>query len=108
MDNIKLWHEYTKGKQIYIQLSTKYGCSIKTIQRRLDLVKITYKKSFPSLVNVLMDTTYFGRDFGVVVYKDSLSDAIFFTQFVKQATNQIYLDSVKEIARRGIKIQSII
>ncbi len=113
MDNIKLWTEYTKGKQTYAQLSKKYCCSIKTIQRQLDLVKTTYKSSFPSVVNVLMDTTgrhsaYFGKNFGVVVYKDSLSGTILFTQFVKQETNQIYLDGVKEISRRGIKIQSII
>jgi hypothetical protein len=108
LDNINLWIEYTKGKQTYAQLSNKYFCSIKTIQRRLDLVKTTYKSSFPSVVNVLMDTTYFGKNFGVVVYKDSLSGTILFTQFVKQETNQIYLDGVKEISRRGIKIQSII
>jgi len=108
LDNINLWIEYTKGKQTYAQLSNKYFCSIKTIQRRLDLVKTTYKSSFPSVVNLLMDTTYFGKNFGVVVYKDSLSGTILFTQFVKQETNQIYLDGVKEISRRGIKIQSII
>jgi hypothetical protein len=60
-----------------------------------------------------MDTSgrrsaFFGKNFGVVVYKDSLSGTILFTQFVKQETNQIYLDGVKEISRRGIKIQSII
>ena len=55
-----------------------------------------------------MNTTYFGKNFGVVVYKDSLSGTILFTQFVKQETNQIYLNGVKEISSRGIKIQSII
>ena len=113
MDNINLWIEYTKGKQTYAQLSNKYFCSIKNIQRRLDLIKTTYKSSFPSVVNVLMDTSgwhsaYFGKNFGVVVYKDSLSGIILFTQFIKQETNQIYLDGMEEISRRCIKIQSII
>ena len=113
MDNINLWIEYTKGKQTYAQLSNKYFCSIKNIQRRLDLIKTIYKSSFPSVVNVIMDTSgwhsaYFGKNFGVVVYKDSLSGIILFIQFVKQETNQIYLDGVEEISSRCIKIQSII
>ena len=43
-----------------------------------------------------------------MVFKDSLSGTILFTQFVKQETNLLYLEGIKEIARRGIKIQSII
>jgi hypothetical protein len=89
-------------------LASKYDCSIKTIQRRLDLVKLCPEKSFPSKVNLLMDTTYFGRNFGVMVFKDSLTGSILLTQFVKQETNALYLKGVEEIARRGIKIQSII
>ena len=55
-----------------------------------------------------MDTTYFGRKFGVMVFKDSLTGQILFKQFVKQETNKLYLLGIEEIARRGIKIQSII
>ena len=63
---------------------------------------------FPSHVNLIIDTTYFGRKFGVMVFKDNISKAILYTQFVKQETNQLYLDGIKEITRRGIKIQSVI
>jgi hypothetical protein len=55
-----------------------------------------------------MDTTYFGRKFGVMVFKDSLTGQILFKQYVKQETNKLYLFGVEEISRRGIKIQSII
>lgn len=55
-----------------------------------------------------MDTTYFGRVFGVMVFKDSLSGQILYKQYVKQETNKLYLYGVEEITRRGIKIQSII
>lgn len=54
-----------------------------------------------------MDTTYFGKRFGVMVFKDSLSGQILYKQYVKQETNQLYLSGVEEIARRGIKIRSI-
>ena len=55
-----------------------------------------------------MDTTYFGRAFGVMVFKDSLTKQILFKQYVKQETNLLYLYGLEEIARRGIKIQSIV
>lgn len=103
-----IWEEYTKGKQTYQQLATKYSCSIKTIQRRLDSVKVIPKTTFPAVVNVLTDTTYFGRKFGVMVFKDSLSGQILYKQYVKQETNALYLLGISEIIRRGIKIQVII
>jgi hypothetical protein len=55
-----------------------------------------------------MDTTYFGRKFGVMVFKDSLTGQILFKQYVKQETNNLYYLGIEEIARRGIKIQAII
>lgn len=108
LNNDLIWEEYTKGKQTYQQLATKHGCSKKTIQRRLDSVKIIPKTTFPNVVNVLADTTYFGREFGVMVFKDSLSGQILYKQYVKQETNKLYLLGIAEITRRGIKIQTII
>lgn len=55
-----------------------------------------------------MDTTYFGRKFGVMVFKDSLTGQILFKQYVKQETNKLYRSGIEEIARRGIKVQAII
>ena len=37
--NHLIWHEYMQGKQTFLQVSIKYNCSLKTIQRRLDIVK---------------------------------------------------------------------
>lgn len=106
--NDLIWKDYLKGKQTYLQLATKYNCSTKTIQRKIDLVKVQRQASFPNLVNVLLDTTYFGRKFGIMVFKDSITGQILFKQYVKQETNNLYLFGIEEIARRGIKIQAII
>ena len=97
-----------EGKQTYRQLATKYSCSIKTIQRKIDSVGVQAHTTFSSVVNVLMDTTYFGRTFGVMVFKDSLSGQVLYKQYVKQETNQLYLSGITEIAKRGISIQAII
>ena len=108
IDKTKIWEEYTLGKQTYTQLAVKYNCSIKTIQRKIDAVKPDRKTDFPNLVNVLMDTTYFGRKFGVMIFKDSLTGLILYKQYVQQETNKLYLQGIEEIVRRGIKIQAII
>lgn len=108
LDPVLLWQEYTQGKQTYKQLALKHNCSTKTIQRKLDSVKIERRTTFSNVVNVLMDTTYFGRIFGVMVFKDSITGQILFKQFVRQETNLLYLKGIEEIVKRGIKIQSII
>jgi hypothetical protein len=97
-----------QGKQTYIQLASKYNCSTKTIQRKIDTIKVQRQTTFTSVVNVLMDTTYFGRKFGIMVFKDSITGQILFKQYVKQETSKLYLSGIEEIARRGIKIQAII
>ncbi|RZK27819.1 MAG: hypothetical protein EOO61_22895, partial [Hymenobacter sp.] len=104
----QIWQEYREGKQTYEQLAIKYGCSKKTIQRTIDKIEVTHRTDFPGVVNVLMDTTYFGRKLGVMVFKDSLSGQILYHQYVKQETNKLYLSGIEEISRRGIKVQAII
>ena len=37
-----------------------------------------------------MDTTYFGRDFGVMVLMDSISGQALFVEAVKHETNALY------------------
>jgi hypothetical protein len=80
----------------------------KRSSEELMLQKACRITTFPSVVNVLMDTTYFGRKFGVMVFKDSLSGQILYKQYVQQETNKLYLQGIEEIVCRGIKIQAII
>ena len=108
IDNDIIWQQYIQGKQTYKQLAIKYNYSTKTIQRKIDGVETQRQTTFSSVVNVLMDTTYFGRKFGVMVFKDSLTGQILYKQYVKQETNKLYLSGIEEITRRGIKIQAII
>ena len=108
MDNDELWNEYVNGKQTYSQLAEKFGCSIKTIQRRIDLVKVDNVNSGPSEVILLMDTTYFGRGFGVMLFKDSTTGTNLYKQYVKYETNLLYRAGVEQLQNRGIKIKAIV
>jgi len=82
---------YSTGKQTYSQLSEQFGCSAKTIQRKLDKVLITKRKEFSGVAVVIMDTTYFGRSFGVMVFKNSLEGVVLYKQYVHYETNALYL-----------------
>jgi hypothetical protein len=103
-----LWFEYTQGKQTYSQLASKYNCSAKTIQRRIDEVIIPSPSTFPKETILLIDTTYFGRAFGVMVFRDNITGQVLYWQFVKQETLELYKLGIEEIARRGIKIIAIV
>lgn len=71
-------------------------------------MRVEYHSAFPKLANVLMDTTYFGRSFGVMVFKDSLTGQVMYKQFVKQETSQLYLSGIEELIKKGIQVQAII
>jgi hypothetical protein len=99
---------YSSGKQTYSQLADHFFCSTKTIQRMLDKVVIIKQKEFSIVAIVIMDTTYFGRGFGVMVFKNSLDGVILFKHYVRYETNALYLSGISEIARRGIDVQAIV
>lgn len=108
LDKVQLWEEYSDGKQTYSQLGKRFNCSKRTIQRYLDKVVLERKSTYNGTANVLMDTTYFGRSFGVMAFKDSLSGNFLYTCYVKYETNALYAKGLETIGMRGIKIQSII
>ena len=104
----EVWHLYLSGKQTYSQLADQFGCSPKTIQRWLDKALITKRDEFSAVAVVIMDTTYFGRGFGVMVFKNSLDGVVLYKQYVRYETNALYLSGISEIIRRGISVQGIV
>lgn len=108
LDNNILWKEYVEGKQTYSQLAQKYGCSIKTIQRRLDQVKVKNDLNKPGKVVVLMDTTYWGRNFGVMLFKDALTKVNLLKYYVKNETNALYVQGINELKSSGFQIIGIV
>ena len=107
-DPERMLSEYLRGKQTYSQLAEKYGCSEKTIRRCIDRAKPRMGMEFSPVANVVMDTTYFGRRFGVMVFKNSLDKKVLLKKYVRNETVRAYLDGIAEIARRGISVQAIV
>lgn len=108
LSDVVLWKEYTDGKQTYRQLAERCQCSIKTIQRRLDKVGVTNSQRQPRAVVVLMDTTYWGRGFGVMLFKDSLTKENLLKFYVKTETNRKYIEGIDSLKQQGFIINAIV
>lgn len=108
MNNSQIWRDYTEGKQTYTQLAEKYQCSIKTIQRRVDAFNVENTIPTPHTVIVLMDTTYWGRKFGVMLFKDAISKENLLKYYVKSETNALYIQGINELIERGFTINAIV
>lgn len=108
MDSHQLWIEYVEGKQTYIQLARKYGCSIKTIQRRLDAIKVDTPIAVVKPVMVLIDTTYFGRGFGLMLFKDVYSGINLHWDYVAYETVKLYKEGIQLLINKGYTIKGIV
>ena len=54
-----------------------------------------------------MDTTYFGREYGVMALFDARTKQTLSVDEVKYETNALYFEAVNKLKVKGIKIQSI-
>jgi len=100
--------EYIEGKQTYSQLAKKYNCSPKTIQREIDSSGQESITKLPRKVIVLMDTSYWGTKFGVMLFKDSITRENLLKYYVKYETNKLYKKGIAELKNMGFEILAIV
>ena len=103
-----LWNEYLRGKQTYQQLADKHKCSKRTIQRKIDLWHVAVHNKQPRSAIVLMDTTYWGKTFGVMLFKDAKTGENLLKYYVKTETNSLYKQGIKELHEKGYVIEAIV
>lgn len=108
-----LWIAYTDGKQTYHQLSELSGFSKKWVQKQLD------SKKYPSDIKLHalegeekivlgIDATYWGRGFGVILFRDITHRKNLFWFYISHETIADYLLGMKTLEQRGWKIQAIV
>lgn len=103
-----LWREYSELKQTYAQLAERYGCSPRTIKRKLDAYTPPKGTATPGKVVVVMDTTYWGRKYGVMLFKDALTGRDLLWYFVKNETNALYAQGIAELEGMGYEIPAVV
>ena len=105
-----MWKEYSQHKQTYKQLADKYGCSIKTIQRKLDKYApnpVIHSNKNKEVI-VLLDTTYWGRNFGVMLFRDAISKKNLLHYYVNTETIALYKKGIEELKSQGYIIKAIV
>jgi len=101
--------EYLFDKQILKQLSAKHQVSCKTVQRKLHKYGSQRLISRDKSVIVLMDATYWGRNFGVVVFKDFRTKKIIWHKYIrKKETLSDYAEGVDFLIVNGFTIEGIV
>lgn len=100
--------DYVEGKQTIEQLSVKYGVSSRTIQRDLKGMRYVQKISKNKDVTIQLDTTYWGRNFGLMVIKDALRNKILWRKYVRYESIKDYLEGVEWLKFHGFKIYGVV
>jgi hypothetical protein len=85
-----------------------HSCLIKTIQRRRDKVTANLIAKKPRAVIVLMETTYWNRNFGVMLFKDTLTKENLLKYIVKYETNSLYIGGILKLKDKSYKILTIV
>jgi hypothetical protein len=55
-----------------------------------------------------MDTTYFGRAFGVMLFKDAYTGQNLLKKYVQYETNKLYAEGIAELKQAGFEIHAIV
>ena len=107
-DRAQVITDYVEGKQTLAQLAVKYGVNEKTIRRNLEGMRYVHKIAKYKDVTVQMDTTYWGRDFGLMVIRDALRGNILWHKYVRHETIAQYVEGVNWLRSNGFKIYGVV
>lgn len=83
-----------EGKQTLGQLAVRYGVNERTIRRDLEGMRYVRKIARHKDVTIQMDTTYWGRNFGLMVIRDALRGKVLWHKYVHHETIAQYVEGV--------------
>lgn len=103
-----LWKEYVFGKQTVKQLAEKHHRSPQWIRDRLDEAEISVKEVSPRSIVSIIDATFWGRTYGVIVARDShLKENLYFKEIYSE-TKQVYIQTRIFLEQKGFKLQAVV
>ena len=104
----KIWQDYIDHKQTVQELCQQHSVSHPTIEKYLDNYQITKEIVYPSQAVVVMDTTYFGRGFGVIIFRDPNRRINLYWQYVIYETVDAYRQGIEHIISQGCSVSGIV
>ena len=96
--------DYIEGKQTQAQLAEKYNISERTVRRDLKGMRFVHKIAKYKEVTIQLDTTYWGRNFGLMVIKDALRNKVLWHKYVNSETIAQYMEGISWLKSQGFKI----
>ena len=103
-DKSQVVTDYVEGKQTLVQLAAKYKVAERTIRRDLEAMRFVHCVAKYKEVTIQLDTTYWGRNFGLMVIKDALRNKVLWHKYVRNETIAQYIEGVSWLQSKGFKI----
>ena len=103
-NKVQVITDYVEGKQTLSQLAQRYRISERTIQRDLAGMRFVRKIAKVKDVTIQLDTTYWGRNFGLMVIKDALRNKILWHKYVRNETISQYIEGISWLKSNGFRI----
>ena len=103
-DKTQVITDYVEGKQTLLQLSAKYKVSERTIRRDLKQMRFVQKVAKYRDVTIQLDTTYWGRRFGLMVIKDALRNKVLWHKYVSHESINQYMEGVSWLKSHDFRI----
>lgn len=103
-----MWNAYVWDKQTLVQLAKVHRKSIPWVQKMLDAYVLPPAKSIPQKLVLLADVTFFGRGYGILVFRSQLLKQNIFWKEIVQETPAVYREARKELEDKGFTITGIV
>lgn len=107
-DKSQVITDYVEGKQTLDQLALKYGVNERTIRRDLEGMRYVQKISKDKHVTIQMDTTYWGRRFGLMAARDALRGKVLWRKYVTHETIADYMEGIHWLENNHFKIYGVV
>ena len=107
--NNRILRRYVDHNQTFSILSEYENMSPRTLRRRLDKIQLDFKSiSIPDKTVIIMDTSYFNQDFGVMVFRDDYTKKNLHRKYVKHENLDHYHSGIQYIQKQGWKVVGIV
>ena len=103
-----LWNRYVWGKQTLKQLSATFKKCVPVIQKELDGHELKRYEAIPQPLVLIADATFFGRSYGILVFRSQLLKQNVYWKEISRETPAIYREARIELENKGFIITGIV